>query len=331
MRSFKMKLLGAAVTLAVSGGAQATNSIVFDYNGTDAGGQITVGSFDWTPDNALAVGAVPLAVDPASGTFELYAQGSLGNFLDGSSQVINGTGLNTDFEITFQTGFTEVGSRTVDTSGPIAGSTAGFTLAPVADQTVNFFKIYYDTVVDVNQIAGTGYGASGTSILILEATVTGNTTVFTVPFSDPDGNGVFDTPTISLLDNFGVDNQGGTLTVNGGGGGPLQADATTQDFDYFVSNIISLLVDLEFNTSTITPFSQANPSDLVVGIAPTYGNLGGTPTNGFDTCGSVTGPCDFHFQADANTAFNSVPEPGSMLLLGAGLVGMGWVARRRKV
>src|SRR5512139_2597490 len=185
----KMKILGAAVALAVSGGAQATDTILFDTNGAAAGGVISVGSFDWSPDNSLAVGAVPIATSPATNTFDLYTQASLGNFLDANSQVINGTGLNSSYEITYQTGFTELGSSAII---PGSGIASAFSLP--ASTPVNFFNIYYDTSMNVNQLAGTGYG-DGT--LILSGIVIGNTTTFFIPF-DAQGN-----IQVAALDNFG--------------------------------------------------------------------------------------------------------------------------------
>jgi hypothetical protein len=148
-----------------------------------------------------------------------------------------------------------------------------------------------------------------------------------------DSNGV---PTVVALDDTADGDQySGIGTVQGTGGAGLDVDVTAQDqdFDFFVSNIAGLLVDIAFNTNLKTPFQESNPAASVVGFTPNYGAAIGpfTEVNGNQDCGTdVT--CDFQFQQDANNSFNVtrvVPEPSMLALLGIGLLSA-FAARRKR-
>jgi len=158
--------------------------------------------------------------------------------------------------------------------------------------------------------------------------VSGNFTT-TFEFVDVNNNGVFDQG-IDTLQGFVIldqssngDDWGGQLTVEGEGATRLEADVFYQDNNFFKSDISSLVADLFFNTSNVLPFKQTNPSQSFDDgsggtIAPALGQVNG-----------LLGP-DILFQTDANNSFvKTVPEPGSMFLLGMGLFTLGMARRRR--
>ncbi|MBL8450819.1 MAG: PEP-CTERM sorting domain-containing protein [Dechloromonas sp.] len=330
----KKVLLASLIAGALaSGQANAFNDIVFDFNGAAAGGQQTISFFDWLPGNALSIGAL----SSGSGVpFTTVYQAKLGSAVKNE-----GGGGQTSFSPLAGTEFT-IQASIVEVATGLGGSSASFT---VMGGVINMF---YDTTPDSNTITGGGYG-DGT--LILSASILNGTGAFNnatiggnaelIP-----GSGItlcslgIQTAgcTPVLLDGFGVDNQSGVLSHTGNGSSTINAHVDYQDSNFFRSILTTLEVGLNDTTNLADPFAQTNPSDTVVGVTPVYTNVGGARINGDANCragglteaGVAVARCDFHFQSDGATSFNSAPEPGALALLGLGLVGVAASRRRAK-
>ena len=306
--------------------AQGASVITFDPDGPGPESAIQVGAFDWSPDNALAKGSSPL---DNTLSFGLYSQGKLGNFLDASNVPISGTGLNTAYEITFQSVFYESGTATLNP--PFVNANFGFYDDP---HNANYFKIFWDDTPDADPATGQGYDDG---IEILTAHITESVATFAINLDSQYQ------PKTADLDNYNGNQQPGYGTVIGEGGGQLKALVDAYDTQFFLTSITQTLVDLYFNTSNITPFNQVEPTGpatATVGVVGQLPNFGGAGINGYAYVNGLNGNCefggslcDFLFQSDANQSFgvsNTVPEAPGWALLSLGLLAMGGLKRRRQ-
>jgi len=298
----KKLLLSAAVAAALGGSvavANAASTIQFDTNGAAAGGLISVNTFDWLPDNALAQNAVTTGGIVNGAPFTVFAQAKLGTFVQpGNIAVAPSVG-----EFTFVASFQEtaVGGATSPALVALPGGTV---------------QIFFDPTANSNQLAGTGYN-DGT--LILQGTIVNGTGAF-VDFTRTNP-GVF--PAVPL-DNFLSDgnNYPGITTHVGNGSNSLNINVTFADSNFFKTNITALTIDAQDTGNLTVPFNQADPAALVGGQVPVRGTGG---VNG----GDCPGTCDFQFQTDNATTFNTTPEPASIALVALGLLSLGGLARKR--
>lgn len=309
----KKTILSAAIAglLVASGYASAaTINFTFDADGTGAGAAVTGNVIDWAPGNTLAIGGAGGAVLPVGATTTSYYQANLNSVLyNGSNAYSNGSG-GTYFTLVAGFGEKVTGAALVPGAGI---NTFGYNAAtnPAGG---SYFKMFANTVGVGNDLTGAGFVSQK---LILSGYFTGLTASVTA-FTDL-RTGL---PLLSPLDGFGTDDWAGVQTIRTNGSSDVSARLNYVDTDYFGGlNVGGLFALALTNSSLISPYNQANPSRCLsdgatdCAVASNIGAING-----------ITGP-DFLFQSDANSAF--VPEPGSVALFGAALLGFAF-SRKRK-
>lgn len=284
------RFISGAVGLAVASFAApafAAAVIKFDPDGPlGPTPQLSVMAFDWTQNSALAVGGNPSGGLAVGDSIQLLAHAKLAKLI-----LEDGTAMTPPREITFVAGFPEIVTLATLTS-------SGFSFDALAGG-ANFFEIWVSGN-DHNALAGTGYN-NGTRIMYGVVT-------------SAIGNYSGGLP-LQKLDLFGSDNYPGVRTITGSGSTQLSGVMVDVDADYFELTPDQLSnLKVFFNTSTVTPYRQINPSAKFVadyaGLpvvepppAPSVTqNIG--PVNG----GLQNSGVDLNFllQADANQSF----EPG---------------------
>lgn len=285
--------LASFLSLAIAGAASAA-VISFDPDGPGPAPVAAVGSLDFLPGNILSIAGQDVTGAP---NVSLYYQARLGAILDGAGHVIPTPGLNSTYEITAVFGFTTGVTPTSPNSGIIGG------LTPPAPN--GYFSLYFDTVVNASDLAGTGF-RDGTRILSANPT-----SAF---------GSIADIPLPSPLDSFNSANYPGVLSDFATGGLKVGATALAVAPAFFpAGSAFNLLAD----TTLASPYFHTDPSanfdtgpDGLIIATP---SLLGTYVNGQAPIGVL--------ESDGAVSLIPVPEPTTLVLLPAAAL---LVSRRRR-
>lgn len=299
-------LIAAALALPLAASADA---ISFDMDGAGGNDALTVDLLDWTVGNALAINGNPSGGLVAGTEIQLLYQANLGSVSLDGGPILAAAGLGGAQNFTVVAGFQEVVLATSTTTN-INFGLINPVLAPTA---ANYFYIYADTFG--SNLDGTGF--VGADAPVMEGFIS---QVLSSNYATGGETGLFD--------GFNADNYGGLLSLIGSGSSDINVTITDYNTDYFDGLSVNSVLRLALtNTSTVTPFAQADPSRLFSSDGLTDGD---TASN-LGTINGVTQDTDqnFQFQADGNSSFRTVPEPGSLALVGLALGAVGFVSRRR--
>jgi PEP-CTERM motif len=303
-----------AVTLATALGSVtvvSADTISFDPDGGGALAPVTIDLFDVAPGNSLTLNTTGLS-QPSLQTTVLFQSNMTAAQLGEDIQASNNVAGADAFK--FLAGLpVELTANN--------GTTLQFEFG---SEDTNFFRIYAGDDPG-NNLTGAGFPAGGDT-LVLEGTWI-NDSLFGASFTV--SNPCLPTsPTCSnggLLDQFGVNNWGNTLSVQGDGGFSGNIDVTFANPLYFPNLTVGSTIFVATSQQHL-PYQQANPSECL-----TNGTLACAVASNVGAHNGLSGPNTL-LQTDASFSFEveAVPEPTMMVLFGMGLLAAGYASRRQK-
>ena len=337
---FKLNKTAACVAAALfavgAGSAQAARIDPFGLGG--AGGSYEVANLGWNNGNAISapLGATDLT-DPVEGDrIQTYGHAKLQGLSDRDGNTLLIAGFNPN-NWTYVFGFSEEVVDSTATANTFRTTSVDADGLPLG--TPNFFQVWANgkTATD---LSGKGFNGDGGAVLLISGKIADYDPTTGIGQTSFDASAGFDPS--GALDQFVADDYAGYLSVKGTGGGKINAVIDSVNDKYFLDGLSLLTLDLITDTFQNLPFLQVNPSSCFWDGSAYFSGAGNGIVDGcgalgdFGTIGVVNGGADpvfsgpnVMFQTRATTVLPTIPEPGTLALLGLGALGM--FVRRRKL
>jgi len=305
----------------------AAGGVLFCASGTGCPG-ILVQQFGWQQGSTIADNGFNNNAGATALPSTLLGQGWLSQLIDNA-----GNPSNSDFYYVFS--IDVVTSKDAAVGGTIT-FIDGQAVIPTVTTATNYFRMYHSPGFATTANFDAGISATPGS-LILEGAVFLDDNALII---DPNKN---DTPSKVTLTSAatkdigsGSTTQGGTpiRTVNTSGGLLLDINVISAETAYFRSNISSLNLDLNLSDALSNPFTTVRVPAVINGVTPNYGAPVAGELRNNAICDGGGTPCDMIYASNSaplSTVYAEViPEPGTVALLGLGLLGLGrWTSRKR--